>query len=261
MAWDQGGQKVIETFQKNGTVLYSTIPVGVDPLGRVKGILGFGGSVKAAVQVPNSYDIYFFNNNQYTRINPFLDTVYTNQIEIWKMWPGLYQIGFAPINATFGAPDDPNEAYFFCESRCARINLITGELSANSSPFHFHDKWPGLKDAGFDTVDATTQCGYMGNGYENVICFFRRGKYVLIDVNTNKTLEGGDFASRFKALAKSKYKNIDAVVFKPATNKRQAYFFSGRQYALVDLRGDYIAWGPLDVNRSWKSLTAVGFYV
>ena len=39
MIKEDGGQKVIKEFQKNGIDLYTTAPVGVDPLGRVKGLL------------------------------------------------------------------------------------------------------------------------------------------------------------------------------------------------------------------------------
>lgn len=257
---ENGGQQVIKDFQKNGKVLYSTIPAGVDPLGRVKGILGFASSVKAAVPVPSHDDIYFFNNKQYTRVNPYTDTTLTNVTDIWGMWPGLYQVGFGPINAAFAVPEDPNEAYFFCESRCARVNLITGQLVPDSVVFNFHKRWSGLKEAGFDTVDATMSFSFMGSSYENVVCFFRKGKYALIDVYQNKTLEWGEISSRFKALEKAKFRSIDAVVFKPGKQKREAYYFSGTQYVLVDLPGDYIAWGPLDVGSSWKSLRAAGFY-
>lgn len=257
---EHGGQQVIKDFQKNGMVLYSTIPANVDPLDRVKGILGFASSVKAAVPVPSSDDIYFFNNKQYTRVNPYTDTTYTNVTDIWGMWPGLYQVGFAPVNAAFTTPGNPNEAYFFCESRCARVNLITGQLNPGSVVFNFHDAWSGLKDAGFDTVDATMSFAFMGSSYENVVCFFRKDKYALIDVYQNKTLDWGEISSRFKALEKAKFKKIDAVVFKPGKQKREAYYFSGTRYVLVDLPGDYIAWGPLDVGSSWKSLRAAGFY-
>lgn len=260
IGWEHGGQQVIKDFQKNGKVLYSTIPVGVDPLGRVKGIIGFSSSVKAAVPVPSHDDIYFFNNKQYTRVNPYTDTIYTYVTDIFPMWPGLYQIGFAPVNAAFTTPEDPNEAYFFCETRCARVNLISGQLATGSAVFHFHAKWSGLKDAGFDTVDATVSFAFIGSGYENAVCFFRKGKYALIDVYQNRTFESGDISSRFKALEKAKFKKIDAVVFKPGKQKREAYYFSGTQYVLVDLPGDYIASGPHDVGSSWKSLRAAGFY-
>jgi len=260
IGWEHGGQQVIKGFQKSKTALYSTIPAGVNPLDRVKGIIGFASSVKAAVPVPSSDDIYFFNNKQYTRVNPDTDITYTNVTDIWGMWPGLYQVGFAPVNAAFNNPEDPNEAYFFCESRCAKINLITGQLAPGSAVFNFHETWSGLKDAGFDTVDATMSFAFMGSGYENAVCFFRKDKYALIDVYQNKTFEWGEISSRFKALEKAKFKHIDAVVFKPGKQKREAYYFSGTQYVLVDLPGDYIAWGPLDVGTSWQSLRAAGFY-
>ena len=39
MIKEDGGQKLIKGFQKNGIDLYTTAPIGVDPLGRVKGLL------------------------------------------------------------------------------------------------------------------------------------------------------------------------------------------------------------------------------
>jgi hypothetical protein len=37
---EDGGQKVIKEFNKNGHNLYTTAPVGLDPLGKVSGLLG-----------------------------------------------------------------------------------------------------------------------------------------------------------------------------------------------------------------------------
>jgi Hemopexin. len=261
MVRDDGGQQVIRSFTKNGKVLYSSIPVGVDPLDRVKGILGFSGSTKAAVPLPWSGDeIYFFKDNQYARIDTIQDTIDKYARDVWSMWPGLKKLGFAPINAIFTAPDNENEAYFFCGSRCARLNTRSGNLADNGGPFSFHEKWPSLKDAGFDTVDATMPFIFKGSEYENVVCFFRKGTYALIDVNRNVSLESGNIALRFNALAKASFKTIDAVVFKPRKGKCQAYFFSGTQYVLVDLSKDSIAWGPLDVGATWNSLKDAGFY-
>lgn len=39
MIREDGGQKVIETFTKNGRVLYVAAPKGVDPLGRARELL------------------------------------------------------------------------------------------------------------------------------------------------------------------------------------------------------------------------------
>lgn len=263
MTREDGGQKVIKSFKnKAGKVLYSTIPVDVDPLDRVKGLLGFAPSVKAAVPVAYSEDeIYFFKNSKYVRINTITDTIsYSNEKDIWSMWPALYQTGFSPVNASFAAPDNPREAYFFNGSRCVRVDLWTGQLAANGGPFNFHNKWSDLKEAVFETVDATIPFGFKGAGYENVVCFIYQSKYALIDVSRNVSVESGNLASRFKALENAKFRTVDAVVFKPRKNKREAYFFSGTQYVLVDLPDDRIAWGPLDVADSWKSLKAAGFY-
>ena len=40
MIKEDGGQKVIKEFNKNGHNLYTTAPVGLDPLGKVSGLLG-----------------------------------------------------------------------------------------------------------------------------------------------------------------------------------------------------------------------------
>ncbi|KAK5675039.1 hypothetical protein LTS12_029583, partial [Elasticomyces elasticus] len=67
---EDGGQRVVKSFKNDGHVLYSPIPVGVDPLGRVKGTLGLSASVKAAIPLHWSEDeIYFFNERKYARIN------------------------------------------------------------------------------------------------------------------------------------------------------------------------------------------------
>lgn len=259
---EDGGQRVVKSFKNDGHVLYSPIPVGVDPLGRVKGTLGLSASVKAAIPLHWSEDeIYFFNERKYARINVIKDTIsYDTEKEIWSTWTGLRQIGFAPINAAFVTPDNPDEAYFFCESRCAKINLRTDKVCADGGPFNIHEKWASLKDAGFDTVDATLSFAFKGKGHENVVCFFRHGRYAMIDVRRNVCLESGDFTSRFNALDKANFKSIDAVVFKPKTQKQQAYYFSGRWYILANLSDDHILYGPFEVSNEWKSLKAASFY-
>ncbi|KAJ6141506.1 hypothetical protein N7470_009896 [Penicillium chermesinum] len=288
---DDGGQQVIRDFKKNGQVLYSTIPEGVDPLDRIKGVLGVSGrappqsgssgtippqpgssgttppqpgsagSNKAAVPLSWSTDeIYFFKDRQYVRINTVWDTIDKNAKDVWSMWPALKDLEFTPINAIFSAPENKIDAYFFCGSRCARLNTQTGQLADDGGPFNFQEKWPCLKDLGFDLVDAAMSFGFKGPESASVICFFRKETYALVDVNQNFLVEAGHTALRFNALAKANFKTIDAVVFKPRRGEREAYFFSGSQYALVDLIGDKIAWGPVNVDTMWRSLKTVGFY-
>lgn len=261
MVLDDGGQQVIRSFKKSGEVLYSTIPGGVDPLDRVKGLLGFSGSTAAAYPADWVEDeIYFFKDNQYTRINPAKEHSDTRGDDILTMWPALKKFGFCPINSIFTATDDENEAYFFCGSRCLRIH---GHHGLNGypvgKPFRFQEKWPALKEVGFELVDATLPFSFKGSEYQHVVCFFRKERYALIDVIRNILLESGNIALRFNALAAAKFKTIDTVVFKPRTNKGQAWFFSGEQYALVDLVGDSVARGPVDIAE-WKSLKSTRLY-
>ncbi|KAJ5803863.1 uncharacterized protein N7518_000166 [Penicillium psychrosexuale] len=259
MVRDDGGQQVIRSFTKSGEVLYSTIPAGVDPLDRVKGLLGFSGSTKAAFPVEWAEgEIYFFNDNQYARIDPNKEHDDQRGSDILSMWPGLKKFGFSPINSIFTATDNEKEAYFFCGSRCLRMHGGTGV--PNGNPFRFQEKWPALKDVGFDLVDASLPFSFKGSEYQHVVCFFRKERYALIDVIRNILLESGNIALRFNALAAAKFKTVDAVVFQPRTNKHEAWFFSGKQYVLVHLIGDSIARGPLDVAAQWKSLKAAGFY-
>lgn len=268
---DDGGQRVIRSFTKNGEVLYSTIPVGVDPLDRIKGVLGVSGitppqlesfgSNKAAVPLSWSRDeIYFFKDQQYVRINTVWDTIDKNAKDVWSMWPALKDLGFAPINAIFSAPENKIEAYFFSGSRCARLNTQSGQLADKGGPFNFQEKWSCLKDAGLDIVDAAMPFAFKGGESASVICFFRKETYALVDVNRDFLVESGNIALRFNALARANFKTIDVVVFKPRRGEREAYFFSGSQYVLVDLIADKIAWGPLKVGATWKSLKTAGFF-
>lgn len=241
-------------------MVYSTIPDDVGPLDRLKGSLGFEPSVKAAIPLPWSEDeIYFFNESKYARIDTVKDTVpYHDAFNIWTNWPGLFQTGFSPINAAFIPPGKSDEAYFFSGSRCVKLDPSNGKVS--DGPFYIHDKWEGLKSVGFATVDATLSFASKGKGYENVICFFHGRRYALIDITKSGFVESGEITLRFKALAKANFKSIDAVVFKPRKHHQEAYFFSGTQYVLVNLRHDSIIWGPQEVKNTWKSLKSVGFY-
>ena len=92
MIREDGGQRVIKEFRRNGYDLYTTAPVGVNPLSKVSGLLRpVPKPSRAAVQLPtSSHEMYFFKDDRYVRIDVVMDTIsYHTAKNIQDMWKSL----------------------------------------------------------------------------------------------------------------------------------------------------------------------------
>ncbi|KIM41543.1 hypothetical protein M413DRAFT_27869 [Hebeloma cylindrosporum] len=214
---------------------------------------------------------YFFSGNQYAIINvkpgTTDDTLKAGPKLIIGNWPSLVKAGFGNVDAILQNPNNlQHEAYFFYGTQYVLINTklgSTGDYIING-PKTIVDEWPSLKQAGFTTVDAILPHPRV----DSKAYFFSGDKYVLIKMTpgtTNDYIINGpkEIASEWPSLRKAGFTRVDAVLRNPG-NRDEAYFFSGNQYALINIKpgttDDIIVNGPKPVADNWPSLKQTLFY-
>ncbi|KAJ6505557.1 hypothetical protein C8R45DRAFT_1182196 [Mycena sanguinolenta] len=163
-------------------------------------------------------------------------------------------------------PTDSNRAYFFCGNRYTVINVNPGTTGDTIAwgPKDLVNNWPSLWKAGFSGgVDAVLP--NPKNAKE--MYFFSGGNYALINIapgTTDDYIINGPkkILDEWPSLRKAGFAKIDAVLPNPA-NSDEAYFFSGSQYALINIKpgtnDDYIVNGPKPILDNWPSLKKAGF--
>ncbi|KAG9126156.1 hypothetical protein FRC07_004675 [Ceratobasidium sp. 392] len=171
-----------------------------------------------------------------------------------------------PARASFINPYNPQEAYFFADTRYALVAaspMTTGDKIVNG-PKQLVGEWPSLKMAHFGKVDAVLPTG---DGYEAY--FFARDEYALINAapgtNSDWVINGPKkIASEWPSLKKAGCKTVDAVLPYPGVEK-QAYFFCGSKYTVIKYApgttDDVIVHEPKDISAGWPSLSGIGFDV
>jgi Hemopexin len=117
---------------------------------------GFG-TVDAILPVPDvKGDAYFFHGGRYARIrvhpSTSNDTIVYGPSKISETWKSLTAAGFDTVDAAIAVPGVAGEAYFFRGTKYVRIHVWDDKVVYG--PKTISDTWPGLTEAGFDTVDA-----------------------------------------------------------------------------------------------------------
>ncbi|KIM41605.1 hypothetical protein M413DRAFT_27915 [Hebeloma cylindrosporum] len=214
---------------------------------------------------------YFFVGNQYAVINVrpgTTDDVLVNGPKpILGNWASLVRARFGNVDAILPNPASPiYEAYFFFGTQYVLINTRLGSTDDYiiNGPKDIANEWPSLRQAGFSSVDAVLpNPRNIGEAY-----FFSGIRYALIRINpgTNNDyiVNGPKFiANEWPSLRQAGFTTIDSVLRNPA-NSEEAYFFSGSQYALINIKpgsnNDYIVNGPKTVADNWHSLNKAAFY-
>lgn len=67
-------------------------------------------------------------------------------------WKSLSDAGFDTIDAAMSVPGGKDEAYLFRGTKYVRIDVANDKITYG--PAKLVDEWPGLTQAGFDSVDA-----------------------------------------------------------------------------------------------------------
>ncbi|KAH8690290.1 Hemopexin-like domain-containing protein [Talaromyces proteolyticus] len=141
---------------------------------------GFG-TVDAVLPVPGvKGEAYFFRGSRYVRIKVVPetsdDTIVYGPHKITDKWASLAKAGFDTVDAAMEVPGKDGEAYFFRGANYVRVHVWDDKVVYG--PAKLATEWPGLTEAGFDTVDAALPIA-KGNGETY---FFNGINYVKIRV-------------------------------------------------------------------------------
>jgi hypothetical protein len=95
--------------------------------------------------------------------------------------------------------------------------------------------------------------------------FFAETRYILIAMKPGTTddfiINGPKFIiDEWRSLKQAGFGTVNAVLPNPQNPKKEAYFFCGDQYALINITSDdYIVNGPKSIANNWPSLRQAGF--
>ena len=153
---------------------------------------------------------YFFSANRYVLIDVAPASASTADVSdivekpetIVRGWPSLVvDAGFPSVDAVLPVPGNPSEMYFFCGSRYTRLSSLPNGMCFSSIP------GPTFFST-YKLVGSPLQ--YIAKGTQ-------------------------DIATGWRSLHSAGFQVVDAVLPNPANND-EAYFFSGEQYALVNVK-------------------------
>jgi hypothetical protein len=221
---------------------------------------------RAALNITNTNQTYFFKGNKYVKIYWTPGTadegISYGPTEFVKEWASLKDTGFLQVDAIMPIPGHDHRAYFFCGSQYARIEYVPGAGGDKiiGSVKSISDGWPSLAKAKFDHVDGAL----IVPGRSNEAYIFSGAKYCRIrftEGQTNDELLDGPKAIT-TGWSVMKFKEVDTIIPHP-TNNQNAYVFSGVKYAQIKVNvGGYddLISGPRDVTPYWPSLEMAGFY-
>ena len=152
------------------------ITVGPTKITKNWGLLkkaGFG-TVDAILPHPSAEnEAYFFSGSQYIRAKVLDDTIVYGPSKTTDVWKCFGEAGFDTIDAAFLVPGSPAEAYVFRGVKYIRINIWDDKIIYG--PSNIREVWPGLGEAGFDTVDAALAVPGKDDGETY---FFKGDRYV-----------------------------------------------------------------------------------
>ncbi len=159
------------------------------------------------VPPPEQEYIYVFRGDQYLRYDFKNEQIIYGPLDIGQWWPGMKDAGFdRDIDAAFldhrdaGLSIFEDTYLFFKGDKYVTYDPRTDRVSGG--PFSIGDKWPGLRDAGFDRdLDAVVYRivpPVALGGPNKRQCYFVKGDKVLhFDLDEWKPLTGarpiGDF--------------------------------------------------------------------
>ncbi|MCP4110771.1 MAG: hypothetical protein GY749_35465 [Desulfobacteraceae bacterium] len=157
---------------------------------------------------------------------------------------------FTPVSSVFSID---GHIYFLRGKNYCSYDIEKGE---SKKPKPIKEKWPALSQIGFERVDAALTGDELitlaGEDLRKKIFFFRRDKYVRIDIDTNKIDEGYPrrIAEGWPGVT---FERIDAVL---NAGSDAIYFFKGSQYIRYNINkhradDEY----PEIISKRWAGLT------
>ncbi|KAK2762184.1 hypothetical protein FQN54_001193 [Arachnomyces sp. PD_36] len=122
-------------------------------------------------------EAYFFFGGRYVRYKVPDDRIIYGPHPIFETWKCLEKAGFDTVDAAFAVPGVANEAYVFRGTKYVRIHVLND--SVVFGPVNITGNWPGLTQAGFDSVDTALAVQKRDDGETY---FFKGDQYVKMKV-------------------------------------------------------------------------------
>ena len=176
----------------------------------------------------------FFGDTRFVRIDLQTDENLTNTIgkggvqEIVLAWSSLHKVQFPQIDGVLPSPKNPDEAYFFCNDKCALIDIKTDTPISKAKTIT--NEWSSLRQARFNTIDATFLIGqkaYFFRGEEYIRVLIRSGtNRDVLEVPPTRIIDG------WPSLRQAGFDTVDTALRSPRADD-EVYFFKGDKYALV----------------------------
>ncbi|KAJ5704664.1 hypothetical protein N7455_005866 [Penicillium solitum] len=146
---------------------------------------GFG-RVEAAFPVHGTTtEFYFFFGARVARVQfqpGKKDTIVEGPLKITDKWKSLANTPFDTIDAALVVPDLANQVYFFRGTHYVRIDVANDKIIYG--PSKLADEWPGLTQAGFDSIDAAVPVPNAKVHGEYYV--FKGSQYVRLQVLASK---------------------------------------------------------------------------
>ncbi|KAI0716326.1 hypothetical protein C8Q76DRAFT_616644 [Earliella scabrosa] len=212
---------------------------------------------------------YMFRGNRFVPVRhpepesrPNWDT-FPESATILNNWPSLVEIGLGNLDAVLPDAAGKGVLHVFWSDVCATIRLdgsqsrddrmVKGSATIAST-------WPSLAKAGFDTVDAVLPIMSSGRraGVEAREAYVFSGEHFLQlmpfgDPSPNALCAGSKhdvlldspkpIADGWPSLKEAGFRHVDTALLDP-DNPKQAYFFCGTNYVLVDARPGELPTSP-----------------
>ncbi|OQD60548.1 hypothetical protein PENPOL_c022G09465 [Penicillium polonicum] len=213
--------------------------------------------VDAFLALPNfgTNVIYAFSGTQYARVNFASDKIETGPHWITSQWGTFKKAGFGTVDAIVEVPNEPNQFYAFYGGQYfrAKIDSNGSDSFVYSAPKSIASEWPGLVEAGFDTIDAAV----VNPTHPDQIYFFSGTRSLEYSVSKSKICWGPHTISEgWPSLKEAGFDRVDAIVKKPETDHIY-YVFRGNQYVRIHWKGGD---GTVDrhtdfIKDQWKCLS------
>lgn len=204
--------------------------------------------------------VYFFKGSSYIRYDRGDDKVddgYSPPPSIGDNWSGTLQSGFdsgidTAVNWGNGT------VYFFSAGSYISYNIAEDKVNDDYlTPQSIGDRWPGMRQAGFDSgLDAAL---IYGNGFAY---FFKGDKYVRYSISEDKVddayLAPPLIGDGWPGMREAGFdRDLDAAI---AWGNGKIYFFKGDRYVRYDIAGDRVEDGyPRSIAEMWPGMGNAGF--
>ena len=191
----------------------------------------FGQNLDAAVWADKNGRAYFFQGNQYVRVNPNknweVDAGYPKPIA--GNWAGFPASFTSNLDAVVGN-DKNNKIYFFKGNKYLRVDPNNGWAVDAGYPKPIAGNWAGFPASFANGVDAA-----IWSGTNQRIYFFKGNEYIKVNPNNSFTVEPGypkPIAGNWKGLAAPFKNGLDCALWNGKSNK--IYFFKGDEYVKIN---------------------------